>query len=290
MPSFSYLHPRNNEELFKILDQKKGQKFRLLAGGTDILPALRNESLKIDFLIDLSSICERHILVDQNDGLIRIGSLATFNDIAENQDIKRYFPALAEAALAVGAVQTRGLATIGGNICSAVPSCESGASLLIFGAEVVLRSKHGERRLAIEDFFIGPRKTVCSENEYLVELLIPLPKDGIKTNFLKYGRRKALTLPIVNGAASLRITSGCIDHCRIALGAVAPTPRRAYRAEAFLCGKKPKEELFVEASVTALEEMSPIDDLRASAFYRKELGSVLVHRVLINCLDTDRML
>ena len=289
LPSFSYLQPQNKQELLITITQKQGEKFRLLAGGTDLLPALRSEAFDLDYLIDLSAVGLNQIKKDKNADYLSIGAMVTFRQLIQDPVVNQYFPALAQSSRSVGAVQTRSLATIGGNICSAVPSCDSAPSLLVLGAEVVLSSTKADRRLPLEDFFQGPRRTDCQSDEYISELLLPLPKEGSTSCSIKYGRRKALTLPLVNGAVSLQVIAGKVAACRIALGSVAPTPRRALQAEMTLLGQDVRPEIFQEAAYIAAKEMSPIDDLRASANYRQELCSVLVRRALENCLAKEEV-
>jgi carbon-monoxide dehydrogenase medium subunit len=284
---FTYIKPQNQQELLAIITENQYKKFRLLAGGTDLFPALRKETIDLDYLVDLSAVGIDQITLDKDNNRLRIGAMVTFAQIISNGHVKRYFPALAQAAESVGAVQTRNLATIGGNICSSVPSCDAAPALLVFGAEAVLCSPHAERRLPIENFFQGPRKTSCRGDEYLSELSLPLPSVGVFSSFLKFGRRKALTLSLVNGAAMLQVVSGEIIACRIALGAVAPTPRRAVKAEIEMQGKRINQAPLLHVGQIAAGEMSPIDDFRASANYRRELSAVLVKRALENCLNCE---
>ena len=137
----------------------------------------------------------------------------------------------------------------------------------------------GERLVPIEKFFLGPRRTVLQPGEILTEIIVPLP-DGFTASFLRMGRRKALTLSIVNAAAGLALDGQQISQARIALGAVAPTPLRAYKAEQFLAGQTLTGQLFAEAAEVAATEISPISDLRASADYRRKISVVLVRRAL----------
>jgi len=186
---------------------------------------------------------------------------------------------VAEAALQVGAVQTRNQATIGGNLCSAVPSLDGAPALLVLGATLGLQAQGKQRLVPIEQFFLGPRRTVLQPGEVLTEIIVPLRED-FTASFLRMGRRKALTLSIVNAAAGLAVNGQQVTEARIALGAVAPTPIRAYKAEQLLLGRKMSPELFAEAAAVAATEISPISDLRASADYRRQISVVLVRRAL----------
>ena len=151
--------------------------------------------------------------------------------------------------------------------------------------KLLLRDRDNQRIIAAEDFFIGPRRSVLNSGELLYEIIISLPQNGAKAEFIKFGRRKALSLSIVNGAVMLELNKDKeVLACRIALGAVAPVPVRAYKAEAFLIGK----EISIENIATAAEiisgEISPISDIRASAEYRLRMSQVIVKRALEQCL------
>ena len=275
--TFEYLSPANLTEALCTLDGLKGKKMQVLAGGTDLIPWLRGRVKDVDYLVDLAALGLDHIVFEPEQA--RIGALVTFAALGEHPDVRAKLPAVAEAALHVGAVQTRNQATIGGNLCSAVPSLDGAPALLVLGATLRLQSQAGERLVPIEKFFLGPRRTVLQPGEILTEIIVPL-RDGFTASFLRMGRRKALTLSIVNVAAGLALDGQQISHARIALGAVAPTPLRAYKAEQFLAGQTLTAQLFAEAAEVAATEISPISDLRASADYRRKISVVLVRRAL----------
>jgi CO/xanthine dehydrogenase FAD-binding subunit len=233
----------------------------------------------VDYLIDLADTGLDHILFDDDQGQARIGAMVTFTALCEHPEVRLRLPSVAEAALQVGAVQTRNQATIGGNLCSAVPSLDGAPSLLVLGATLRLQAQGSERLIPIEQFFLGPRRTVLQPGEVLTEIVVPLRED-FTASFLRMGRRKALTLSIVNVAAGLAMDGQQVSRARIALGAVAPTPIRAYKAEQLLQGRKMAPELFAEAAAVAATEISPISDLRASADYRRKISVVLVRRAL----------
>jgi carbon-monoxide dehydrogenase medium subunit len=236
-------------------------------------------------LVDISGIPALKGIELQNQGL-RIGALTTHNEIAHSSLVWRYAPALGEASESVGVIQTRNLGTVGGNLVSCVPSSDTAPPLLVLGAQVTLCGKEGQRTISIEDFFVAPRCSAVRNDEILVEILIPTPSLENPSCFEKFGRRKALTLALVNAATCLELdqTKTTFIAARIALGAVAPTPIRARRAENFLTGKPIHEGVLREASQIAAEETKPIDDFRASAQYRRMLSAVLTRRVLERAL------
>jgi carbon-monoxide dehydrogenase medium subunit len=260
------------------LDELKQKKTQVMAGGTDLIPALRDRSKQPEYVVDLTGAQLDHVVFEKDQ--VRIGALATFAELCRDPELCEKLPALAEAAAQVGAVQCRNLATIGGNVCSAVPSLDSAPALMASGAKFRLQAQGRERLVPAEEFFLGPRRTVLQPGEILTEIVVPL-EEGFHVSFVRQGRRNALTLAIVNAAAGLGIgPGGEIARARIALGAIAPTPIRARRAEAVLMGKKPTPELLAEGAAVAVTETSPISDLRASAEYRRQLTAVLVRRAL----------
>ncbi len=275
--TFEYLKPTGLSEALSVLDDLKEKKTQVLAGGTDLIPWLRGRVKDVDYLIDLADTGLDHILFEQDQA--RIGAMVTFAALCEHPEVRLRLPSVAEAALQVGAVQTRNQATIGGNLCSAVPSLDGAPALLVLGATLRLQSQGNERLVPIEQFFLGPRRTVLQPGEVLTEIVVPLRED-FTASFLRMGRRKALTLSIVNVAAGLAVNGQQVSQARIALGAVAPTPIRAYKAEQLLQGRKMAPELFAEAAAVAATEISPISDLRASADYRQKISVVLVRRAL----------
>ncbi len=279
--TFEYLKPASLGEALSVLDGLKEKKTQVLAGGTDLIPWLRGRVKDVDYLIDLADTGLDHILFDSdsNEAQARIGATVTFTALCEHPQVQRRLPAIAEAALHVGAVQTRNQATIGGNLCSAVPSLDGAPALLVLGATLRLQAQGSERLVPIEQFFLGPRRTLLQPGEILTEIIVPLRQD-FTASFLRLGRRKALTLSIVNAAAGLAMDRQQVSEARIALGAVAPTPIRAYKAEQLLKGQKLTPQLFAEAAAVAATETSPISDLRASADYRRKISVVLVRRAL----------
>jgi carbon-monoxide dehydrogenase medium subunit len=196
--------------------------------------------------------------------------------------VREHCPVLIEAAHSIGAVQTRNLGTLGGNLMTCVPSMDSGPALVALEAEVGIRGPAGARRMPITELFVGPRRTCLTPGQLLTEIVIPQASLGKPSAFLKFGLRKGQALALVNAAASLRVDRerGSFIAPRIALGAVAPTVIRAPKAEAFLAGLAITAEAMQEAGRIAASEAKPISDFRASADYRRDLVAVLVKRAL----------
>jgi carbon-monoxide dehydrogenase medium subunit len=277
--TFEYVRPNSLAEVLLVLDELRGKKTQVLAGGTDLIPSLRARTKAADYVVDLGAAGIDQIVFEKEQ--VRIGALVTFATLCRHREIQVKLPVIVEAAMKIGAVQTRTLATIGGNLCEGVPSNDSAPPLLVLDAKLHLQAKGGERLVTVEDFFVGPRRTMLEPGEIMTEIIIPV-RDSFQANFLRFGRRKALTLAVASAAAGMAVQDQRITQARIALGAVAPTPVRAHKAEQILNGSKITPGLWAEAAATAVTEISPISDLRASADYRRKISAVLVRRALEN--------
>jgi probable selenate reductase FAD-binding subunit len=276
LKKFLFFSPDSVEEAIKLLNQEGAIP---IAGGTDLIVLMQENRVNLKALIDLSSLDLGYIR--KNENYIHIGALTTFAAILENDMVRRTIPVLAQAASQIGSVQTRNMATLGGNLCSAIPSADSVPALLVLDASVCLLGENGTRILPLKEFFVGPRKTILDPGELLIEVLIPLPAINSATYFAKLGRRKSLSLAVVNAATMLRMNQeNYIEDARIALGAVAPTPVRAENAENLLKGKVLNEALLDEVISLVDKDISPIDDFRASAAYRSHISHVLTKRAL----------
>ena len=266
-----------------------GPSVKVLAGGSDLLVDLKLMPDGPKAVVDISRAADlKHIAI--TDQGLSIGALATHSEIMRSPIIKKLFPALVDAAHTIGAVQTRNLGTLGGNLVTAVPSLDSGPTLIALEAQVVILGPAGRRRLALADFFTGPRKTDLKPGELLIEILIPKKNLGKPASFQKFGLRKGQALALVNVAASvwLKGEQSRFAEPRIALGAVAPTVIRAPQAEAYLEGRAATPEAMAEAGRIAAGEGKPISDFRASAEYRRELIAVLTRRALENACALAR--
>ncbi len=259
----------------------------ILAGGTDLLVDLKHGSKPWDVIVDISRAEDLNAITLTGEGLA-IGARVTHTDIMRSPVIRESAPALIDAAHSIGAVQTRNLGTIGGNLMTCVPSMDSGPALLALDAGVTIRGPEGLRRLPLAELFVGPRKTSLAPTEILVDIVIPKHNLGKPLVFLKFGLRKGQALALVNVAAGCRLNGGKVWEPTIALGAVAPTVIRAQAAEAYLAGRAPSEQNLSETGRIAAQEAKPISDFRASADYRRDLIAVLVARALRQaCAGTE---
>lgn len=260
-----------------------GPSVKVLAGGTDLLVELKSAPHIPRIVVDISRAADLKGIALTDQGL-RIGALVTHTEIMCSPLIRDLVPALADAAHSIGAVQTRNLGTLGGNLVTCVPSMDSGPTLAVLDALVTVAGPGGRRQLPLTGFFSGPRKALLKAEELLVEIIIPKDSLGKPADFQKFGLRKGQALALVNAAASLRVDwerDVCVAP-RIALGAVAPTVIRAPAAEAYLEGRAITPEALAEAGRIAVGEARPISDFRASADYRRDLIAVLTRRALAN--------
>lgn len=281
---FAYIAASNVEDALVLLAEH-GHSAKILAGGTDLLADLKFASHVPSLVIDISRAEDLRGIAITEDGL-RIGALVTHSEIMDSALIQDMFPALVDAAHSIGAVQTRNLGTLGGNLVTAVPSMDSGPTLVALDARVTVASRSRRRRLPLVELFLGPRKTSLGADELLLDIVIPPQNLGKPAGFQKFGLRKGQALALVNAAASFwidRSTDRFVEP-RIALGAVAPTVMRAPQAEAYLAGRPVTPEVMVEAGRIAATEAKPISDFRASAGYRRDLVAVLVKRALTGAL------
>jgi carbon-monoxide dehydrogenase medium subunit len=285
LPKFEYHVPTSLGEALDHLS-RYGNKAKVLAGGTDLLVSMKKREILPEHLINLKGIKElKHIYYDKKMGL-EVGGLVTLREIERSAIVKAKYGALWDAANVMAAPQVRSLATIGGNLCSALPSADTAPPLVALGATLTLAGKNGERTLLVEDFFAGPGASALSPDEILSHVSIPNPPENSGGAYLKLMRRDAMDLALVGVAACLRLDGGkrVCREARIALGAVAPTPMRALRAEELLLNKEPDEHIAIEAGKIAAEEARPISDVRASKEYRTEVVRVLTKRAVMEAL------
>ena len=261
------------------LGRRLGPEAAFLAGGTELLPDYHRSRETASHLIALDTIEElRGIRVDGD--WLRIGALTTVAQVAASAHVREWFRVLADAARAIGSPQIRSRATIGGNFCRAVPCADTPPAAIVAGARVRLVSPTGQREMAAEAFFTGPRQTVLQPGEVLVDIVIPCQPPHSGASYQRFSRRRGAAQGVAAVAARLRVQGGTIAEARIALGAVAPVPLLASRAMATLEGGVPSPELFTVAAAVCADEALPITDLRGSASFRRELISVLARRAL----------
>ncbi len=275
-----YIIPASLKETLRILAEKR-EKARLVAGATDLMLELeRGVRRGIETLIDITRLPDLERITFDEDETIHLGPLVTHNAAAASKLLReRAFP-LVSAAWQVGAPQIRNRATVAGNLITASPANDTITPLMALGAWVMLASVKGTRRVPLENFYTGVRKTVLQPDEMLVDIAFPALKTGQRGTFLKLGLRRAQAISLVNVAVVLTIDSSRVKSAVITLGAVAPTIIHAPEAETYLADKELTDEVIARTSELAAGVSRPIDDLRGSAAYRKAMVRVLVMRAL----------
>jgi CO/xanthine dehydrogenase FAD-binding subunit len=258
-----------------------GEQAVVLAGGTDLVPRINTYSLKPDVLVYIGKLGLDYI--KEKNGKICIGATTPIAKIITSELLIQKVSALVAAAKQVGSAAVRTTATVGGNLANASPAADLATPLLVCDAEVSLMSATGKRAVPLKDFFKGPGQSVLQPGELLTEISF-VPPQG-KTVFLKLGRRKAMTLSVVNVAVRMNLEGQKCKEARIALGAVASTPLRCEKAEAMVQEKEIDRNLITDCAAQAMAAGSPIDDQRATSWYRKQAGTALVARALSQAAD-----
>jgi len=279
---FELALPENLDDCLRLLAQR-GPETKLLAGGTDLLPQMKNSVLVPRRVIDLSGVARVKILECDAKGL-RIGAAVPARQVEQDPRVRKGYAAVAESAALLGSVQVRNLATVGGNICNAAPSADMAPPLVALEAQAVIAGPKGERRVPLSDFFTGVRKTVVGPDELLVEIFVPAPGPHSGGCYIRHTPRRELDIAVVGVASQVTIANGVCAKARISLAAVAPTPVRATAAEAALEGKPLTPELIERAADLAGQAAKPISDQRGSADFRRHLVRILTRRTLTTAL------
>ena len=281
LTEFDYVKPTSLAEASRLLAEHSDEACPFM-GGTDAFVRIRDGFISPQTMVDVKHLPGmRDILYDERTGLM-IGAAATMNKVARHPEIQDHYTLLAEAANSVASYQVRNRATIGGNLCNGSPAADTAPATLVLGGRMVLYGPDGEREVPAEAFFLGPGKTAVQAGELMTAIRFPVPPAGSGGKYLKLGRNKIGDLSIV-GVAIFGFPDGAAPsgyRFRVALASVAPVPLRALAAEDVLAANSPGEETFTLAAEKAAEATTPIDDVRASAAYRKSMVRNLTLRGL----------
>jgi CO/xanthine dehydrogenase FAD-binding subunit len=278
---FEFYQPTSLQEASRLL-KENGAGGRFLGGGTDLVIAIKEKGLLPKYIVDLKRVPGLTGIREHSDGSITLGALATMYEIETSPLIKKKFRFLAQSAAEVGSIQIRNRATIGGNMCNATPSADTAPALIALNASAKIVGATRERSISLEEFFKGPGQTVMSADEILTEVVIPKTAPHLVGEYIKFSPREMMDLAYVGVAVAYNFDNQKCAGVRIVLGAVAPTPIRAKRAEAALEGQLLTETLAEKAGEIAAEEAKPISDVRSSAEYRRAMVGAMTKRALLN--------
>ena len=255
-----------------------------LAGGTDLVIAIKEKGLVPKYIVDLKKVPGLSGIRENSDESISIGALTTMRELETAPLISKRFPFLSQSAAEVGSIQIRHRATVGGNMANATPSADVAPPLVALNAIAKIVGPAGERMVPLEEFFVGPGKTVMQPEEILTELTIPSAGPQLVGEYIKFSPREMMDLAYVGVAVAFAFDpqDRRCRGVRIVLGAVAPTPIRARKAEAVLESQSLTEELAGQAGEEAARESRPISDVRSSAEYRRAMVATMTKRAILN--------
>jgi carbon-monoxide dehydrogenase medium subunit len=276
MINYEYLMPGTlNEAISNFRDHTGDAQY--IAGGTELMHGIKAGKMRPQCLISLRHIKEIGQITSKG-GKLRIGAMVTHRELELSTSLKGKFDGLIDAVSNIGTVQIRNVATIGGNLCNASPAADSAPPLLVLNSHVMLAVVDESRSLPLEDFFKGVNKTSLTDNELLVEIVVPYPDEGSGSAFMKNIRAGA-DIAKINCAILVKRQDDICETCRVAFGSVAPTPMRIKTVEEYLKGKKVNEALIKSAGDMVSAEIKPITDIRSTAEYRKDVSKVIFRDV-----------
>jgi len=283
LKSFEYFEPATVKEAVQILS-KYGTNAKVLAGGCDLVPGMRQRKIKPECVISLGNIPGLDYIKGDSAKGLSIGPMTKIRSLELSPVIKKNYVALYEAVHSIASIQVKTTGTVIGNLCVATPASDIAPALAVFGAELKIAGPSSKRTVPIEDFCVGVKQCALQPGEIVAELVIPPLPTGAVSAFLKLARTAA-DIAKVNVAVMLRVSNYTCREAKIALGSVAPTPIRAKKAEEALKGKKIDQRVIEAAAQAAAEEATPITDIRSTAEYRKETTRVLVRRVIEKAVE-----
>jgi carbon-monoxide dehydrogenase medium subunit len=273
-----YYAPESLEEALQLL-RSYAADIHVLAGGTDLVRDMNLEFKIPDNILWIGKLPLEYIVDDGE--VIRVGAATRMQTVGNSLLLKEKARAVAQAAGKLASPPVRSLATLGGNLCTASPAADCGCALLGLDAEVVLTRLDRQRVLPLSQFYLGPNKTAIQPDELMTEIRIRPAGKGEGSCYQKIGRRQAMTLAVINATSRLKLDSqGKVEFASIAVGAVAPTLLRVKEAEAMLLGSILDEAAIIEAGKIVSKNISPIDDVHGTIWYRRKVTGVLVARTL----------
>ena len=284
MKWIDYATPHSVREAVDLLSEAGGRA-RVMAGGTDLLVALRAGAFDIDLVVDGKNIPElNEINYDPVNGLT-LGAAVPCYKIYGNQAVSSAYPALIDAASLIGGTQIQGRASLGGNLCNAAPSGDAIPPMIALNGAANIAGPNGNRQVAIEDFCTGVRQTVLGSDEILVSLHFPAPVANSGANYIRFIPRNEMDIAVAGAGVSVILDNGDIKEARVSLASVAPTPLFVQEAGDAIAGKPANEETVRIASGIARDAAKPITDMRGTIEFRQHLCEVLTRRALITAIE-----
>ncbi len=281
--------PNTLSEAVSLL-ASKGDRARIIAGGTDLLVQLRGGRRSVDVVVDVKEIPELNELsYDSQNGLV-LGAAVPCYRLYENEEIAAAYPGLMDAATLIGGIQIQGRASIGGNLCNSAPSGDSIPPVIVLGGMCNIAGPNGNRQVSSEDFCTGPGRNVLQDNELLVSISIPAPQAHSGANYLRFIPRNEMDIAVAGVGSSVVLDASGQNFvsARISLASVAPIPVLCTDAANSLAGKPVSDDSIQEASDKATEASSPISDMRGTIRQRRHLVGVLTRRTLNNAVQRAR--
>jgi len=289
LKDFEYAAVDTVDEAVSLL-AARGDRAKILAGGTDIIVQLRESLREADLVVDVKKIPELTSLTfDQAEGL-SLGAAVPAYRIYNDEAVAAAYPALADATRIIGGWQIQTRASVGGNLCNSSPAADSIPALIAHQAVCHLAGPGGTRTVPVSEFCTGPGRNVLARGEMLVRLVLPPPEPRSSSRYLRFIPRNEMDIAVVGVGAWVRLDKSrkTVETARIALAAVAPTPVVADDASAWIAGKNADADTFHEAGDRARAAASPISDMRGPAEYRKHLVGVLTERALASATQRAR--
>ncbi len=263
---FEYHQPATVRAAVEILRKHPGAK--PLAGGTDLVPKMKQRLLEPKHVVNLKKIPELSVVEDRGDA-VYIGAAVRLREIEKSETIRRRLPLLSSCVRSIGSVQIRNMGTLGGNVCNASPAADGALGLVALEATVHIAGPGGERQVEAKSFFEGPGLTVLGEDELVTGFTVPVPTEDTGTCFISVGRT-ALDISTISIAVALTMDGDRVKDAKVVLGSVAPTPIRLADAEKQLKRKTLTEKLVEDTAMKVSESIKPITDIRGTAEYRRE--------------------
>lgn len=286
---FRYHRPETIEEALGLLSASSDGV--PLAGGTDLLIDLKQGKRSHRDVISLTHIRDLSTIGVQQERL-HVGSTVTHNELIRASLIREHCHAISEAAGTIATEQIRNVATVGGNLCTAASCADTAPILIALDAEIELAGSHGRRTLALADFFLDHRRTALERGELLTKIIVPLLPRGTGAAFKKFGLRAAANITVASVAAVVRISGGHCEDARFVMGAVAPIPTVSTHAADLIRGKAiaeiSEDRLLEQVGHAVADDARPIDDIRGSRAFRRDITAVLARRALTEALARAR--